>query len=115
MILFIIMYREKEYLYNVNNNLYEKVRNAAEVHRQVRAHIQSVIKPGIRLQDMCELIEETNRKLVGENGLQAGIAFPTGCSINHVAAHFSPNSGDKTVLEYGDVMKVDFGTQIEGK
>lgn len=46
---------------------------------------------------------------------QAGIAFPTGCSINHVAAHYSPNSGDNTVLQYGDVMKVDFGTQIAGR
>ena len=46
--------------------------------------------------------------------IQAGIAFPTGCSINHVAAHYSPNCGDNTVLQYGDVMKVDFGTQIGG-
>lgn len=29
---------------------------------------------------------------------QAGIAFPTGCSLNHVAAHYSPNAGDNTVL-----------------
>jgi len=47
--------------------------------------------------------------------LQAGIAFPTGCSINHVAAHYSPNVGDNTVLQYGDVMKLDFGTQIGGE
>ncbi len=45
---------------------------------------------------------------------QRGIAFPTGCSINHVAAHYTPNVGDNTVLQYGDVMKVDFGTQING-
>lgn len=34
-----------------------------------------------------------------ENGLHAGIAFPTGCSINHVAAHYTPNNGDDTVLK----------------
>ena len=45
---------------------------------------------------------------------QRGIAFPTGCSLNHVAAHYTPNAGDNTVLSYGDVMKVDFGTQING-
>lgn len=50
-----------------------------------------------------------------ENGLQAGIGFPTGCSINHIAAHFTPNCGDETVLQYGDVMSIDFGTQIEGR
>ena len=45
---------------------------------------------------------------------QAGIGFPTGCSVNHVAAHYTPNCGDETVLQYGDVMKIDFGTQIDG-
>lgn len=31
-----------------------------------------------------------------------------------VAAHWTPNSGDKTVLQYDDVMKLDFGTQVDG-
>ena len=44
----------------------------------------------------------------------SGIAFPTGCSLNHVAAHYTPNKGDKTVLGYDDVMKVDFGTHVNG-
>ncbi len=38
--------------------------------------------------------------------------FLHGC--NRVAAHWTPNSGDKTVLQYDDVMKLDFGTHIEG-
>jgi methionine aminopeptidase len=29
-----------------------------------------------------------------------------------VAAHWTPNAGDKTVLAYDDVMKLDFGTQV---
>lgn len=44
--------------------------------------------------DICNEIESTNRRLIEENGLEAGIAFPTGCSINHVAAHYTPNIGD---------------------
>lgn len=40
-----------------------------------------------------------NRELVRENGLEAGIAFPTGCSLNHVAAHYTPDNGDDTVLK----------------
>ncbi len=99
----------------LHDELYERVRHACEVHRQVRHHAQSFIKPGIKLTDMCEQLEETNRRLVKENGLSAGIGFPTGCSINHVAAHYTPNCGDNTVLQYGDVMKVDFGTQIDGR
>ncbi len=56
-----------------------------------------------------------NRFLVSENGLEAGIAFPTGCSLNHVAAHYTPNNGDNTTIEYDDVCKIDFGTHIEGR
>jgi hypothetical protein len=96
-------------------DLLENLRHAAEIHRQVRAYAQSFIQPGIDLADMCERLEECNRRLVKENGLQAGIGFPTGCSINHVAAHYTPNPGDRVTLQYGDVMKVDFGTQIDGE
>jgi methionyl aminopeptidase len=65
--------------------------------------------------DLCETLENMVRRLIAENGLKAGIAFPTGCSLNWVAAHWTPNSGDKTVLQYDDVMKLDFGTHIEGR
>ena len=55
-----------------------------------------------------------NRFLVRENGIQAGQAFPTGCSLNYCAAHYTPNNGDNTVLDFNDVMKIDFGTQVDG-
>ena len=72
------------------------------------------MRPGVKLVDICERIEATNRRLVEEHGLDAGIAFPTGCSINHCAAHYTPNPGDDTVLGYDDVMKIYFGTQVNG-
>jgi hypothetical protein len=34
--------------------------------------------------------------------------------ILRVAAHWTPNAGDKTVLQYDDVMKLDFGTHVDG-
>lgn len=45
----------------------------------------------------------------------AGIAFPTGCSQNHIAAHWTPNGGDNTIIDVNDVIKFDFGTQINGR
>ena len=99
----------------LQEDLYRKVRNAAEVHRQVRSYAQSFIKPGIQLAEMCRRLENKNRELVVEHGLERGIGFPTGCSLNHVAAHYTPNPGDETVLQYDDVMKVDFGVQIDGR
>lgn len=44
-----------------------------------------------------------------------GLAFPTGCSLNHVAAHYTPNNGDDTVLGADDVCKIDFGTHVHGR
>lgn len=65
--------------------------------------------------DICELIENGTRALISENGLKAGIAFPTGCSLNHVAAHYTPNGGDETVLKYDDICKIDIGTHVNGR
>jgi len=96
-------------------DMYNEVRQAAEAHRQTRQHIQQWIKPGMKMIDICEELESTARKLINENGLEAGLAFPTGCSRNHVAAHYTPNAGDNTVLEYDDVVKMDFGTHIKGR
>jgi len=31
-----------------------------------------------------------------------------------VAAHYTPNPGDYTVINYDDVCKIDFGTHIKG-
>ena len=73
---------------------------------QVRAYMVDVAKPGIAMFDLCEQLEECVRRLIAEQGLEAGIAFPTGCSLNNVAAHWTPNGGDKTVLQYDDVMKL---------
>ena len=64
---------------------------------------------------VSERLETASRKLINENGLSAGLAFPTGCSLNHCAAHYTPNAGDPTVLQYDDVCKIDFGTHINGK
>ncbi|KAL5993176.1 Methionine aminopeptidase 2B [Asimina triloba] len=110
---------EKRELERLEKPMYNSVRRAAEVHRQVRKYVRGLLRPGILMTDLCETLENTVRKLIQENGLQAGIAFPTGvqtenCQLNRVAAHWTPNSGDKTVLQYDDVMKLDFGTQVDG-
>ncbi|KAJ3020992.1 Methionine aminopeptidase 2B [Thoreauomyces humboldtii] len=107
---------EKRYLERMEGaEQYGELRRAAEVHRQVRKYAQETIKPGMSMIEITELIENSVRTLIEENGLEAGIAFPTGVSLNHVAAHYTPNTGDKTVLGYDDVMKVDFGTHVNGR
>jgi len=106
---------EKRALERATNVVYEEIRLGAEAHRQTRQHIQKFIKPGQTMIEICEELEKTSRALIKEKGLEAGLAFPTGCSINHCAAHYTPNAGDTTVLQYDDVMKVDFGVHINGR
>jgi len=106
---------EKKAIDRMHNDIYNEVRLAAEAHRQTRQHIQRWVKPGMTMIQICEELENTARKLIAENGLKAGLAFPTGCSRNHCAAHYTPNAGDPTVLEYDDVTKIDFGTHINGR
>lgn len=97
------------------NDEWNMVREAAECHRQVRKWAQTQLKPGCNLYDLCEGMEGMNRTLVKASGLSRGIAFPTGVSRNHVAAHYSPNPMDrKEILQQNDVIKVDFGTHVNG-
>uniref|UniRef100_G3NL20 Methionine aminopeptidase 2 n=1 Tax=Gasterosteus aculeatus aculeatus TaxID=481459 RepID=G3NL20_GASAC len=107
--------RESGALDMANEEMWSDFREAAEAHRHVRTYVRSWIKPGMTMIDICEKLEDCSRRLIKENGLKAGLAFPTGCSINHCAAHYTPNAGDPTVLRYDDVCKIDFGTHINGR
>jgi methionyl aminopeptidase len=55
---------EKRELDRLSTDVYREARLAAEVHRQVRQYAEGIIKPGARLIDICEQLENMNRKLV---------------------------------------------------
>ena len=106
----------------MNNDFLSEYRQGAEIHRQVRQWAQkNIIKPGKSLTEIAEGIEDSVRALTGHMGLEegdsliAGMGFPTGLNINHCAAHDSPNAGNKTILQQGDVMKVDIGVHVNGR
>ena len=97
-------------------------RKAAEVHRQVRQHVQAIAKPGIAMSQLADEIEDGVRALTGHQGLEprdalkAGMGFPTGLCLNNIAAHWTPNPGAKEViLQHDDVLKVDFGVHVNGR
>ena len=112
---------EKRHMDRMNQDMWNDFRQGAEVHRQVRKYARTVIKPGMGLTEIAELIENGTRHLTGHMGLEegdnliAGVAFPTGLSLNHCAAHYTPNAGNKMTLSKEDVMKVDFGVHVNGR
>ncbi|KAG2088227.1 peptidase M24, structural domain-containing protein [Suillus cothurnatus] len=94
---------------------YQSIRRAAEVHRQVRQSARKYIRPGMTMTEIANFIEDGSRALVEETGLESGIGFPTGLSLNHCAAHYTPNAGDTNVLQSGDVLKIDIGVHVKGR
>ncbi|OAA33021.1 Peptidase M24A, methionine aminopeptidase, subfamily 2 [Moelleriella libera RCEF 2490] len=97
-------------------------RQAAETHRQVRRWVQTRVRPGQTLTEIATGIEDGVRALLDNDGLgpgqglRSGLGFPTGLSVNHCVAHYTPNPGGQPdmMLQEKDVMKVDFGVQING-
>lgn len=112
---------EKRHLDRMNNDFLQEYRQGAEIHRQVRQWANANIKPGQTLTEIAEGIEDSVRALTGHPGLEegdnikGGMAFPTGVNLDHIAAHYSPNAGNKTVLAKENVMKVDFGVHVNGR
>ena len=48
--------------------------------------------------------------------MTVGHAFPTGVSVNHCAAHDSPNPGcGETEIFIDDCVKVDYGIAVNGE
>ncbi|KAG4027950.1 hypothetical protein MFRU_025g00170 [Monilinia fructicola] len=98
-------------------------RQAAEIHRQVRQYAKKeLIRQGASLLTIADGIENGVRALSGHQGLESGdglkasMGFPTGLCLNNIAAHWTPNPGGKEVfLQGSDVLKVDFGVQINGR
>jgi methionyl aminopeptidase len=111
---------EKRHLDNANSEFLNDYRHGAEAHRQARQWARKNIKPGQTLTEIANGIEDSVRALVGHQGLVegdaliAGMGFPTGLSLNHCAAHYTPNAGNTMVLEQDDVLKIDIGVHVNG-
>lgn len=107
---------------NMDGDFLRDYRTAAEVHRQVRQYVQTIAKPGVTMSKLADEIEDGVRALVNHESLEtgealkAGMGFPTGLCLNNIAAHWTPNPGAKeVVLQYDDVLKVDFGVHVNGR
>ncbi len=86
----------------------EKYVEAGKILCEVLSFSRKIVVPGASLVDIAEKIE---RKIVDLGGKPA---FPTNISINHVAAHFTPNLNEKARFSNGDLVKIDCGVHVEG-
>ncbi|HIP17154.1 MAG TPA: type II methionyl aminopeptidase [Methanothermococcus okinawensis] len=93
---------------NDDPNKLEKLINAGKIHNKVMEEALKLIKPGEKLYNVAEYVENRIRELGGQ------VAFPCNISINEVAAHYTPCYGDKKVFLEGDLVKLDIGVHIDG-
>jgi methionyl aminopeptidase len=88
---------------------------AGSIHKEVRKHLQPYLKPNIKLVDIAEIIEKKTMELSNQQkSINKGIGFPVGLSINNCVAHYHPKTNEQTKLTSDDIIKIDFGTEVNG-
>lgn len=80
---------------------------AGKIASEALRYGKSLIKPGAKIVEVLDKIENKITELGGS------IAFPAQISLNEVAAHACSDLNDKTVLEE-QVVKLDIGVHING-
>ena len=96
---------------------YEDMKCGGLIHKKIKKYIINFITPNIKLYDLAINIEDKINELTlydDESPLKAGIAFPTGLSVNNCAAHWTPYKENNKILKKDDVIKIDFGINING-
>lgn len=105
-------------LKNHDMNMIESLDIAGRIHKEVRRHLQNYLKPDIKLIDIAKFVDmkiiEITDIISPSNSINKGIGFPTLLSLNECAAHYHPTSYDKTKFQNDDILKIDFGTEING-
>lgn len=102
--------------YPNENDIIKSLEKASYIHKEVRRHLQNQIKPNIKLLDIAKIIENKTKELSlnFNKSINNGIGFPVGLAINSCAAHFHPEANDNIILKKDDIIKIDFGTEVNG-
>jgi len=92
----------------MSDNMIEKYRKAGKITSKVRKMALDKINPNMKVIDLIEGIE---RKIIKLGGIPA---FPCNVSINEITAHYTSPPNDETVLKFGDLVKIDLGSHVDG-
>lgn len=81
---------------------------AGKIAAEVRDSARKKYHVGSTLFEICESVEAQIRNMNAEP------AFPVNTSVNEIAAHYTAEPNDATLVKEGDVLKIDIGVQIDG-
>ncbi|GIU72195.1 MAG: type II methionyl aminopeptidase [Candidatus Nitrosocaldaceae archaeon] len=86
----------------------EEYIKAGKIASEVREYARKKYHVGRTLLEICEELEGMIRAKGGEP------AFPCNVSLNEIAAHYTAEPDDETIVKDGDVLKIDIGVHING-
>ncbi len=92
----------------MEKEILEKYKKAGEIAKTVREEGRKLVKPGVKILEIAEKVENRIKELGGIP------AWPLNISINEISAHYSPSQDDETEIKEGDVVKLDIGVSIDG-
>ncbi|XP_047983645.1 ERBB-3 BINDING PROTEIN 1 [Salvia hispanica] len=112
--------REEKELDLTSPEVVTKYKSAAEIVNKALQLVLSECKPKAKIVDLCEkgdtFIREQTANMYKnvKKKIEKGIGFPTCISVNNTVCHFSPLASNESVLEAGDIIKIDMGCHIDG-
>ncbi|MFW9852855.1 MAG: M24 family metallopeptidase, partial [Candidatus Thorarchaeota archaeon] len=83
-------------------------KKSGEILSKTLEHAVSITKPGKKLLDIAEEVEDYIRRH------SAQPAFPLNISINEIAAHYSPKIEDDKTIPEKSIVKLDVGVSVKG-
>lgn len=86
----------------------EKYKKAGQINAEIRREAEKILKPGLKILDLANMIEGLIEKKGGKP------AFPVNISINEIAAHYTPSFNDTREIVDGDLVKIDVGSHVDG-
>jgi len=95
-------------IYMIQSRVLESYQTAGEIVSKVRDNVESIVKGGKTILEICDEVEG----MIKSNGGKP--AFPCNVSINEVAAHYTSPPNDGTVIPKDSVVKVDIGVHVDG-
>jgi methionyl aminopeptidase len=87
---------------------FENYIKAGKIASEVREFARNQDHTGRTLSEICNDVENEIIKKGGEP------AFPVNVSLNDIAAHYTAEPNDPTVVKNTDVLKIDVGVHIDG-
>ncbi|MFC1802553.1 type II methionyl aminopeptidase [Thermoproteota archaeon] len=86
----------------------EALQKAGKIAAKVRNITIAEIKPGMKVEYICDTVNERVEALGGK------MAFPCNVDIDYVAAHYCSPLNDATVIPERSLVKLDVGVHVDG-